>query len=84
MIAIEPERMAAMMEAVIVARGEPGPPRVAAIDSREITGGELFFGLAGESDDGGRLSVLRSLGANRTGNNAHPFLEMRCWILTTS
>ena len=56
MIAIEPERMAAVMEAVIVARGEPGPPRAAAIDSREITGGELFFGLAGESDDGGRFA----------------------------
>ena len=56
MIELEPERMAAAMGAEIVARGASGRPEAASIDSREIRGGELFFGLTGENDDGGRFA----------------------------
>lgn len=41
----------------IVARGPGGYPSSAAIDSRQISGGELFFGLIGETDDGGRFAA---------------------------
>ena len=34
----------------------PGGPRAAAIDSRDLVGGELFFGLAGANVDGGRYA----------------------------
>ena len=57
MIQLEPERMAAAMGAEIVSRGAPGRPAHASIDSRQVSGGELFFGLAGESDDGGRFAA---------------------------
>lgn len=57
MIGLEPERIAAAMDAGIVARGTSGRPVAASIDSREISGGELFFGLTGEKDDGGRFAL---------------------------
>ena len=44
------------MGATIIARGAAGRPGGASIDSREVTGGELFFGLSGENDDGGRFA----------------------------
>ena len=56
MIALSPERFAEVMGARITRRGGSGFPALAAIDSRAITGGELFFGLKGESDDGGRFA----------------------------
>lgn len=57
MIDIGPDRMAAAMNGVIVAEGRPGTrPDRAAIDSREVGGGELFFGLPGENVDGGRFA----------------------------
>ena len=45
--------MAEAMAATIVARGRAGFPGRAAIDSREVGGGELFFALSGEREDGG-------------------------------
>lgn len=56
MIELEPERMASIMGAEIAARGAPGPPSEAAIDSRVIRGGELFFGLTGENEQGGKFA----------------------------
>jgi len=56
MIEMSAERMAASMGAEILSRGPGGYPEHAAIDSREISGGELFFGLIGEKDDGGRFA----------------------------
>ncbi len=53
MIALEPEQMAAAMGASIACSGRSGRPASAVIDSREIAGGELFFGLTGENEDGG-------------------------------
>jgi len=44
------------MGAEVLARGASGRPVAAAIDSREVRGGELFFGLTGENDDGGRFA----------------------------
>jgi UDP-N-acetylmuramoyl-tripeptide--D-alanyl-D-alanine ligase len=56
MIELDPDRIAAEAGAEIVSEGGGGRPERAAIDSREISGGELFFGLPGESDDGGRFA----------------------------
>jgi UDP-N-acetylmuramoyl-tripeptide--D-alanyl-D-alanine ligase len=56
LINLEPARMAAAMNAAISTRGGAGLPLSASIDSREIEGGELFFGLTGETDDGGRFA----------------------------
>ena len=57
MIEIPAERMASSMGAEILSRGAGEFPTLAAIDSRQITGGELFFGLIGEHDDGGRFAA---------------------------
>lgn len=57
MIELSAERMASSMGAEILTRGTGGYPEQAAIDSRRITGGELFFGLIGENDDGGRFAA---------------------------
>ncbi|MDQ2623071.1 MAG: UDP-N-acetylmuramoyl-tripeptide--D-alanyl-D-alanine ligase [Actinomycetota bacterium] len=56
MIELQAERMAAAMGAEILARGDGGFPSQATIDSRVIKGGELFFGLPGATDDGGRFA----------------------------
>lgn len=45
------------MGAEILHRGPGGHPSEAAIDSRAISGGELFFGLIGANDDGGRFAA---------------------------
>jgi UDP-N-acetylmuramoyl-tripeptide--D-alanyl-D-alanine ligase len=56
LITLGPEEIASAMGARIVRHGEDSSPLSAAIDSRSIEGGELFFGLKGESDDGGRFA----------------------------
>lgn len=57
MIELQAERMAAAMGAELVERGPGGYPSRAVIDSRQVAGGELFFGLTGGSDDGGRFAA---------------------------
>ena len=57
MIELSAERMAAAMGAEIASRGPGEFPAEAAIDSRQIAGGELFFGLIGANDDGGRFAA---------------------------
>ncbi|HTU15179.1 MAG TPA: UDP-N-acetylmuramoyl-tripeptide--D-alanyl-D-alanine ligase [Solirubrobacterales bacterium] len=57
MIEMPAERMAAAMGAEIIGRGPGGFPALASIDSREIAGHELFFGLIGANDDGGRFAA---------------------------
>lgn len=57
MIELQAERMAAVMGAGIASRGADGFPTEATIDSRQIAGGELFFGLVGANDDGGRFAA---------------------------
>jgi len=52
-IELEAERIASEGGAEIVARGGEGHPERASVDSREIRAGDLFFGLPGESADGG-------------------------------
>jgi UDP-N-acetylmuramoyl-tripeptide--D-alanyl-D-alanine ligase len=51
---LTPDQIAAAMGAEIVAEGEGGSPERAAIDSREAAAA-LFFGLRGESVDGGEF-----------------------------
>jgi UDP-N-acetylmuramoyl-tripeptide--D-alanyl-D-alanine ligase len=53
---LTPEQIAAAIEAKIVAKGEPGSPRRAVIDSAEVADGDLFFGLRGERVDGGEFA----------------------------
>jgi UDP-N-acetylmuramoyl-tripeptide--D-alanyl-D-alanine ligase len=55
-IRLEPGRIADACAAQIVRRGEGGHPERAAVDSRRLAGGELFFGLPGESVDGGEYA----------------------------
>ena len=50
------EQIAAAIGAEIVARGEPGQPRRAIIDSSEAGEGDLFFGLRGERVNGGEFA----------------------------
>ncbi len=71
MIELSAERMAAAMGAEIVARGPGGFPSEAVSDSRQITGGELFFGLTGTNDDGGRFAAA-ALGDGAWGVVAEP------------
>ena len=71
MIEIAPERMAEVMAATVLSRGGEGPPARAEFDSRLVEGGELFFGLRGESDDGGRFAP-GALGAGAWGVVATP------------
>jgi UDP-N-acetylmuramoyl-tripeptide--D-alanyl-D-alanine ligase len=56
MIELSPQRIAAAMGARIVAEGGDGYPAAVAIDSREAGAGGLFFGLRGESADGGEFA----------------------------
>jgi UDP-N-acetylmuramoyl-tripeptide--D-alanyl-D-alanine ligase len=56
MIELGPERVAEALGAKIVAEGGDGRPRRATIDSREVAGGDLFFGLRGERADGGEYA----------------------------
>jgi UDP-N-acetylmuramoyl-tripeptide--D-alanyl-D-alanine ligase len=56
-IDLAPERVAAAAGGEIVARGRPGAPKRASIDSRSLAPGELFFGLRGGHDDGGEHAV---------------------------
>jgi len=51
-----PAQIAAAIGAEVVAEGLPGSPERAAIDSRAAGSGDLFFGLRGERDDGGRFA----------------------------
>jgi UDP-N-acetylmuramoyl-tripeptide--D-alanyl-D-alanine ligase len=53
LIELAPERIAAAAEAEVVREGRTDRPVRAAIDSRSIAPGELFFGLRGEHVDGG-------------------------------
>lgn len=53
---LDGDRIAATIGAEVLARGEPGSPRRAAIDSNEIEAGDLFFGLRGEHVDGGEFA----------------------------
>jgi UDP-N-acetylmuramoyl-tripeptide--D-alanyl-D-alanine ligase len=62
LISLDGERLASAAGAEVVRRGGSGGPRRPVIDSREIREGDLFFGLAGEHEDGGRFAAdaLRS------------------------
>ena len=66
MIALAPDRIADAMGARIARSGGEGFPSEAAIDSRALEGGELFFGLKGETDDGGRFAAA-ALGSGAWG-----------------
>jgi UDP-N-acetylmuramoyl-tripeptide--D-alanyl-D-alanine ligase len=52
-----PERIAAVIEAEIVAEGRAGSAKRAVIDSGEAKPGDLFFGLPGERVDGGDFAA---------------------------
>jgi UDP-N-acetylmuramoyl-tripeptide--D-alanyl-D-alanine ligase len=62
LISIDGERLAAAAGAEVVRPGGSDGPARAVIDSREVREGDLFFGLSGEHDDGGRFArdALRS------------------------
>jgi UDP-N-acetylmuramoyl-tripeptide--D-alanyl-D-alanine ligase len=55
-------RVASAAGAEVAREGGPSGPRRAVIDSREVGEGDLFFGLTGEHEDGGRFAAdaLRS------------------------
>jgi UDP-N-acetylmuramoyl-tripeptide--D-alanyl-D-alanine ligase len=57
MISLEGERLAAAAGAEVVRRGSEGGPDRTLIDSRAVRDGDLFVGLRGERDDGGRFSA---------------------------
>lgn len=87
MIELAAERMAAAMGAEIVSRGPGGFPDHATIDSRQIAGGELFFGLIGANDDGGRFAA-GALDAGAWGVVVGPgwrddFQEAAGWVFAT-
>jgi UDP-N-acetylmuramoyl-tripeptide--D-alanyl-D-alanine ligase len=62
MIELDPDRIAAEAEAEIVVHGGGGRAERASIDSRETGPGDLFFGLPGASDDGGRFAAAALAG----------------------
>ena len=53
MIELAPERIVAAIEGEIVREGAGGRSERAAIDSRQVAPGDLFFGLQGSRADGG-------------------------------
>jgi UDP-N-acetylmuramoyl-tripeptide--D-alanyl-D-alanine ligase len=53
--ALDGDPLASAAGAEVLASGDPGGPGRAVIDSREVREGDLFFGLRGEHDDGGRF-----------------------------
>jgi UDP-N-acetylmuramoyl-tripeptide--D-alanyl-D-alanine ligase len=55
-IELTPERIADEAGAEVLVAGRGGRPTRAVIDSRQATAGDLFFGLSGEHDDGGRFA----------------------------
>jgi UDP-N-acetylmuramoyl-tripeptide--D-alanyl-D-alanine ligase len=57
MISLDGERLAAVAGAEVLRRGGGGGPRRAVIDSREAREGDLFVGLRGEREDGGRFAA---------------------------
>ncbi len=56
MIDLAPERIADAAGLDVLAEGPQGRPERAVIDSREVTLGDLFFGLPGEHADGGEFA----------------------------
>lgn len=62
MKSLDGDALASAAGAEVVRRGGDGGPARAVIDSREVREGDLFFGLEGEHDDGGRFApdALRS------------------------
>jgi UDP-N-acetylmuramoyl-tripeptide--D-alanyl-D-alanine ligase len=57
LISLEGDRLASAAGAQVVATGSAGGPARAVIDSRQIRDGDLFIGLRGEHDDGGRFAA---------------------------
>jgi UDP-N-acetylmuramoyl-tripeptide--D-alanyl-D-alanine ligase len=57
MIELDADRIAAEAGAEIVARGGGGRAERACIDSRQAGPADLFFGLPGATDDGGRFAL---------------------------
>ncbi len=53
MIELAPERIAAEIQGEVARAGDAGRPERAAIDSRRVEAGDLFFGLRGQRVDGG-------------------------------
>ena len=62
MIGFDGERLASAAGAEVARVGRSGGAGRAVIDSREVREGDLFFGLAGDQEDGGRFAsdALRS------------------------
>ena len=56
MIDLPPERIADAAGLEILRDGPPGRPERAVVDSREVTQGDLFFGLPGAAVDGGEFA----------------------------
>lgn len=57
MIELAPERMSEAGRMEVVREGGPGRPNQAAVDSRAVAPGDLFFGLRGASSDGGEFAA---------------------------
>jgi UDP-N-acetylmuramoyl-tripeptide--D-alanyl-D-alanine ligase len=57
LISLEGERLASAAGAEVLASGGEGGPRRAVIDSREVREGDLFVGLRGEREAGGRFAA---------------------------
>jgi UDP-N-acetylmuramoyl-tripeptide--D-alanyl-D-alanine ligase len=57
MISLDGERLAAAAGAEVVRPGGGGGPRRTLIDSRAVREGDLFVGLRGEREDGGRFAA---------------------------
>jgi UDP-N-acetylmuramoyl-tripeptide--D-alanyl-D-alanine ligase len=57
LISFDGDRLASAAGAEVVASGTGGGPGRTVIDSREVREGDLFIGLPGEKDDGGRFAA---------------------------
>lgn len=71
MIELAGERIAAEARAEVLREGSPARPAQAVIDSRAVGPGDLFFGLVGESADGGEFAAA-ALAAGAWGVVARP------------
>jgi UDP-N-acetylmuramoyl-tripeptide--D-alanyl-D-alanine ligase len=90
-IDLSAERLAAESGAEIAVRGGEEFAERAIIDSREVSRGDMFFGIEGEHADGGRFAAdAISAGAwgvvvepERAGELADGGTDGRAWVLST-
>jgi UDP-N-acetylmuramoyl-tripeptide--D-alanyl-D-alanine ligase len=85
LISLDGDRLASAAGAEVAASGGAGGPTRAVIDSREVRRGDLFIGLHGVHDDGGRFAAdalgAGAWGAIVTAERAAELADADAWVI---